>query len=672
MISVSSEYKEIMNRPIRNRAFISIGIGIINQNAQASGKANGDFAYWSYGDIFNANQSHISYATLEENYMRADGSMFFLPEEDELMQLQRNGLATKEILGLLRIDFPEIYTIKGITITFGTAYPTRFKIETREKTLTYSNNSEKFLTSDVLGDTDYILITPLSMVGGQKRLRVQSVVMGVGLQYDNEQTKSFSIEEYVSSISEDLSSGNMDFSFYDEENDFDVDDDNSFIDFLETMQRVTVSFGLELDDEEVEWHQIATQYLKDWKSQKGMVSMTATDRLSQMEDEYTLANRMYKRTAYEEAESILSDAGLEPDEYFIDEYLEDITLENPMPNGTHKECLQILANACRCIIKQDENGLIKIAANFAVVLDPNELYASTNSAADWSDIGNVFVGTDIVYADLTENFMKTDGSMYFLPEEEAYLETSYVSEQISDIYGLFTENPTITIKLPAAYVYYGVNVNFDGNPPKEMCIYTYKNEELREKVKFTDMTKESILFHEFLSFDKMILEFTKGYPCNRILVNKISFGSLTDYTLTKSSMLENPIGYKEKRTKAVKVKIYTYTLNENNEPEEVEDSVFFEKQISDAGEVKVLQNPLISNEYQAELLAGWVGNYYSNNISYDVKFRGEPRLNAADIIHMESEKLNNLQVEVTRSKLSFNGSFSGELELRRALKMIGG
>lgn len=54
MISVSSEWKDIMNRPIRNRAFISVGIGIINQNAQASGKANGDFTYWSHGDIFDA------------------------------------------------------------------------------------------------------------------------------------------------------------------------------------------------------------------------------------------------------------------------------------------------------------------------------------------------------------------------------------------------------------------------------------------------------------------------------------------------------------------------------------------------------------------------------------------------------------------------------------------
>lgn len=671
MISVSSEYKEIMNHPIRNRAFISVGIGIINQNAQASGKANGSFAYWSYGDIFNANVSRIEYATLEENFMKADGSQYFVPENDDLMQLQQNGIVTEDIMGPVRIDFPEVHAIKGLTLVFGSAYPTSFTVTTAKKTLTYTNDSEKFVTTDVLGNTDYIIIVPTAMVGRQQRFRIQSVLMGVGLNYSNSQTKSFDIEEYVSSISEDLTSESMSFSFYDQENNFDVDGDNSFMDFLETMQKVTVSFGLELDDENVEWHQIATQYLQDWKSQKGIVSFTATDRLSQMEDEYTLANRIYRRTAYKEAESIFADAGLEPDEYLIDDYLNDIVLNNPMPTGTHKECLQILANACRCIIRQDENGRITIRANFANVLGPDDLTVETNGVADWSKYRNLFVGTSTVYADMTQDFMKADGGQYFLPENTNYLETSYVSKQMSDIYGLFEENPMITITMPVAYTYYGINLDFDGNHPKEMIVRTYKSGVLQEQITFKKLSKKSALFYEFLSFDKMTIEFTKTYPCNRVLVNRISFGSLTDYKLSKVNMMEKPIGYKEKRTKSVKVKIFTFMLDEEGKPQEVEDSVFYEKTVGEVGEIKILQNPLVSTTEHAEMLAEWLGNYYANNISYEVSYRGEPRISAGDIIHMESDRKNNLQVEITRHKLSFNGTFSGELELRKALKMMG-
>ena len=671
MISASNEWKEIMNRPVRNRAFISVGIGIVNQNAQRTGATSGTFAYWSYGDIFNTNQSNIDYATMEQNYLKADGAMVFMPENDEMMQLESNGIATDSLIGAVRIDFPEVYAIKGITISFGVAYPTAFTIETAEKTLTYTNDNETFVTTDVLGDTNYIIITPKSMVGGQQRFRIKSILMGVGLNYSNTQTKQFSLDESVSSISVELPNKSIDYSFYDEENRFDVDDDNSFIDYLETMQKVTLSFGLELDSGEVEWHQVSTTYLKDWKSQKGIVSISTTDRLSQMDSTYSIGNKIYERTAYQEAESIFSDAGLEPDEYFIDDYLNDVVLTNPMPEASHRECLQLLANACRCVIRENEDGRIMLVANFAIVLDPDDLIVSANDSAAWSKPGNIIVGTSIVYADMTKNFLKADGSMYFLPEDSTYLETAYVSDSVSDENGLFTENPQITIQLPASYTYFGLNIDFAGNPPQEIVVHTYKSDVLQESVKFEDLTLESVLFHEFSSFDKLVIEVTKGYPNNRVLINKVSFGSLSDYVLTRRNMLENPIGYKEKRVKEVKVKIYTFQNNEEGEPEEVEDSVFFTKTIGEVGETKTLNNSLISTEAHAELVAEWIGNYYANNISYDVKYRGEPRLSASDIIHMESEKKNNLQVEVTSHKLSFNGTFSGELELRRALKMMG-
>lgn len=671
MISVSSDYKNIMGRPLRNRAYLSVGIGVINQNAQENGVADGTFAYWSHGNVFNANQSRVEYATLEENYMKANGEMLFIPENDEYMQLNYNGIVTEQPLAPIRIDFKEVYAIKGITLVFGSAYPTEFRIETAEKTLTYVNNAESFITNDVLGDTDFIIITPITMVGGEQRFRLKSVLMGVGLQYSNAQTKSFSHKDFVSTISEELPSESTSFSFYDENGLFDVDDESSFIDYLETMQTITVSFGLELDDGSVEWHQVATNYLKNWKSQKGVVTLTATDRLSQMEDEYSLGNKIYTRTAYEEAENIFADAGLQPDEYFIDDYLNDVTLTNPMPIGSHKECLQLLANACRCIIRQNENGRIMIQANFATVLDPDDLTVTTNGVTAWSKPSNVLLGTDVVYAELAQDFLKADGQMYFLPEDETYLETSYVSEQVADENGQFEVNPSITIKMPAAYTYYGVNVQFDGNAPSEMVIHTYKADELVESVTFDKFYKDAYLMHEFKSFDRMTFEFTKGYPLNRVLVNKITFGSLSDYVLTRLDMMENPIGYKERRVKSVKVKIFTYQ-DVNGEPQEVEDNVFVERVVHAVGENKILQNPLVSTQEHATLLAEWLGNYYGNNISYDLKYRGEPRVNAGDIIHMESEKKSNLQVEVTSNDISFNGAFSGRVELRRALKMMGG
>ena len=671
MIKVSNAWKQAMSKKLRERIYVSVGIGIINQEAQSSGYVSSQSLYWSNGNIFDGVENKLYYATMEQNFFRADGSMYFAPENNQFQTIV-NGEVTLNILQPIRIDFPTFYGIKGITIDFGEYYPTKFTIETSEKTITYDNNSANFTTNDVLGETNYIIITPISMIGGQQRFRIKNILFGVGLCYTNKHTKSLSMSEDINSISNELPSYSMGYSFFDVNNYFNVDDENSFIKFMETMQKISISFGVTLDDSSIEWNQIATMYLKDWSSKDGVVSISATDRLTQMEDEYTLGNRIYDRTAYAEAESIFADAGLQPDEYYIDEYLRDVPLHNPMPEGTHKECLQLLANACRCIIRQDENGVIQIRANFANVIDPTEIIVTNNGVASWSKPQNVLTGTNIVYADMTKNFFGMNGTMYFLPEDASYLETSYVSEKIADDYGLFQENPKLTIKMPSAYTYFGVNIQFDGNHPKELIIHTYKDENLIESVKFDDLTQNSFLLNEFYQFDKMVFEFTKGYPNNRVLVNKISFGDLSDYTLTKTDMMSKPTGYREKAVKFVKCKIYTYTTDAEGNPKEVEDNVFFTKKINEVGETKTIQNPLVSTQAHAELLCNWIGNYYYNNVSYDVDYRGEPRINATDIIHMDSDVLNNLQVEISNHSLKFDGgALSGRLELRRALKMIG-
>ena len=68
------------------------------------------------------------------------------------------------------------------------------------------------------------------------------------------------------------------------------------------------------------------------------MSFSATDLISTMEDEYDKGYKIYDRTAYEEAISILQDFGLEPDEYIVDDSLRGIALHNPMPKASHKEC----------------------------------------------------------------------------------------------------------------------------------------------------------------------------------------------------------------------------------------------------------------------------------------------------------------------------------------------
>jgi hypothetical protein len=672
MKKVTNAFREAMSKRIRDRAYISVGIGIINTEAQNTAHFSGEYAYWSNKSLpFRNDAKYVEYATLEHSYMRADGKMLFLPKTDnDFYQVQNAPLTTNNIMGVIRIDFPQEYSIKGITLVFGRYFPTKFKIITDAKELTYENSNTEFSTHDVLGDTTYIEIIPLSMIGGNKRFRLEKIVMGVGLTYTNNDMSSSEFEEFVNGVSNEIPYQKFNVTILDNNNVYNVDDNNSFINFLETGQRITLSYGITLDDGEVEWMQKSSMLLSDWKSQRNKMSFSATDIFATMEDEYDKGNKIYDRTAYTEALNILQDFGLEPDEYVIDDCLRDITLHNPMPKAKHRECLQLLCNATRCILFQDENGKVVIKANFANVIDPEDMQVKANGVAWWGNAKNVLYGNNNVYADLTRHFMRADGNQFFLPRDTSNVAqtTGYVTDVVSDVDGLFAENPILSIKLPAAYTYYGAYITFQGNPPKEMKVHTYQGDKLQKTFTYSNLKEKSLLNDEFNNFDRMDFEITKAYPINRVLIDRISFGDLSDYTLTTDAMLESPYGYAEKKTKDVLVKIFTFENDEKGEPKEVEDSVYLKRNVNNAGEVKYCENQLISTEAHARMIAEWLGNYYANNISYDVEYRGDPILDAADIIYMESAIVDNLQVEVEKNKLSFNGAFSGNLELRRAMR----
>ena len=68
MIQTSSAYKEMMNKPIRNRGYISVSLGVVNQNAQgnASLGENTTRKYYSKGNLFNdsKNENECSLKTI--------------------------------------------------------------------------------------------------------------------------------------------------------------------------------------------------------------------------------------------------------------------------------------------------------------------------------------------------------------------------------------------------------------------------------------------------------------------------------------------------------------------------------------------------------------------------------------------------------------------------------
>ena len=67
MQKVSKAYKESMKSSLRERAYIMVSFGLINQEAQSKAKIeDGDFSFYSNADnIFGETTNNAVYATLE-------------------------------------------------------------------------------------------------------------------------------------------------------------------------------------------------------------------------------------------------------------------------------------------------------------------------------------------------------------------------------------------------------------------------------------------------------------------------------------------------------------------------------------------------------------------------------------------------------------------------------
>jgi hypothetical protein len=155
-------------------------------------------------------------------------------------------------------------------------------------------------------------------------------------------------------------------------------------------------------------------------------------------------------------------------------------------------------------------------------------------------------------------------------------------------------------------------------------------------------------------------------------LNKVAFGQLSDYTLKKDDMMNNIVGTLQERVADISVKVFSFEPpeKEGESPKQVEDDVNYTHTINNHGTHVKFENPLIGSLELAEQVARWLGNYYANNITYNVDYRGDPRIDSADIMFLENDYLNNLQVDVEKHTLKFNGAYSGTLDLRRALNMI--
>lgn len=737
MQKVSKAYKESMKSSLRERAYIMISFGLVNQEAQAKATVdNGSYAYYSNKDnIFGEHIDDTVYATLEEEFTKVDGSMFFLPRATEGGRYYDTGIVSDKLVSEARceviISLNTIATdFKGLTINFGENYPVDFDIVgSTGQTIEFRGNTKsKWSTEEVLENTTYIKLVFYKMKNPQSRLRIYSIMFGYGLVYYNDSVMSSALDSYVSPIGADVPQFDFSVTLKNYDHYFNVDNPNSAINYLETGQEMDIMYGYQTPGSDtIEWIQGNHLWCSEWESDDNTATIRCQDIFRNMDGEYvkglySAAGKSY----YALAEEILKDAGIS--EYYIDPRLKKLYSNNPIPRVKYKEALQIIANACRCVLTQSRDGKVQIKSNFM----PSASIA-TNGEETYSNAANVLTDTPKVeYATLAGNYTPTDGTMFFLPRNgKAALTTGYVSKEISGANGTFTKNPVVTITMEAIRAYYGLKLVFGTALPAAFTIRTYKGGEPVNEypVEKDEINTTSIILRDFDDCDVMKIEFTKtAEPYNRIVLNYFSLSDVVDFTMNRRDMTSSPKAIKQELIKEVIVPCYTYQENNREENLVYEDidvvagkvetyyiqdpsygykvkldevegkatvvawSNYFvtikfnvtgsfklevqgyrykivEKyatvSLNARGKTVKWKNPLISNTTMANELAAWLADYYTAGIEYEYDTRGNPELDATDIVYQENEFHDGMRVNIYRHTVNFKQAFSGRVIARR-------
>jgi hypothetical protein len=737
MQKVSKAYKESMKSSLRERAYIMISFGLVNQEAQAKATVdNGSYAYYSNKDnIFGEHIDDTVYATLEEEFTKVDGSMFFLPRATEGGRYYDTGIVSDKLISEARceviISLNTIATdFKGLTINFGENYPVDFDIVgSTGQTIEFRGNTKsKWSTEEVLENTTYIKLVFYKMKNPQSRLRIYSIMFGYGLVYYNDSVMSSALDSYVSPIGADVPQFDFSVTLKNYDHYFNVDNPNSAINYLETGQEMDIMYGYQTPGSDtIEWIHGNHLWCSEWESDDNTATIRCQDIFRNMDGEYvkglySAAGKSY----YALAEEILKDAGIS--EYYIDPRLKKLYSNNPIPRVKYKEALQIIANACRCVLTQSRDGKVQIKSNFM----PSASIA-TNGEETYSNAANVLTDTPKVeYATLAGNYTPTDGTMFFLPRNgKAALTTGYVSKEISGANGTFTKNPVVTITMEAIRAYYGLKLVFGTALPAAFTIRTYKGGEPVNEypVEKDEINTTSIILRDFDDFDVMKIEFTKtAEPYNRIVLNYFSLSDVVDFTMNRRDMTSSPKAIKQELIKEVIVPCYTYQENNREENLVYEDidvvagevetyyiqdpsygykvkldevegkatvvawSNYFvtikfnvtgsfklevqgyrykivEKyatvSLNARGKTVKWKNPLISNTTMANELAAWLADYYTAGIEYEYDTRGNPELDATDIVYQENEFHDGMRVNIYRHTVNFKQAFSGRVTARR-------
>ncbi len=734
---VSNRYKEVINQTIRPTSLFQARLEMIDRSVEGDATVVTSLKAPFSTSIFDK-VHECDYLTFEQDFMQVGGNALIIPESDFL----RNGYVSSVVsdgegkfiqIPTLEFDFVSVKDFVGMTYEFAKSYPTEIRVTyyldgTQRGQFISTPTGLAFVDEDNhIPDCDRVRFEFLGMSEPHRRLRISKMLFGLEKIFNTGDVLSTDHTASVDPISSSLPYEKLTMKVSNYDKDFDPDNPHGMWAYFANGQPLRVRYGTTVDGT-TEWVDAAYLYISDAPKVDGKTAtFTATDTLSLLTNTYYRGLwRSEGISLYDLAIDVLHDAGVTS--YSIPTYLKGIVTYAPLPIATHRECLQLIANAGRCVLYTGVDG--EIVMRLQLNADVN---VSDNGHYRWSSLRGIYNGgSKADYITFEPNKWRVGTSDLYVPTENSaeYKHTGFISENMSGANGEFGEPPTLYVSYSLPVSSYQFAIGFDSI--NQTCasdfnlIFTRDGElvkriEVRGNTETTYILNEEVVDYTFITIEIL----ATARPHHRVRVESINEGKVTDFYLDFATAMQPPRVSKSEELKCVDVTVHSYQVSE--QPTEIYRStdvaiggeteiqvtydmatdisaevsrgeiisatyyagtaflviraegtvdisltgkILVDKQsiitttVNRNGEPCPLNNPLVTDVMWARDLGEWVANYLKCRNCYETNFRQDFRLDVNDIIYIQSDFEENIPARITKLQYKLPGQ-QGAISVRR-------
>lgn len=386
MQPVSAFWKANQKRTLVEESFVEVSYDIADPDALEDTTASDNGAIYIANTpqiVSEVEKNIIPYATLERNLCVLNGSFQDIPASSYgdtgfVSQSLSDEACIFDVIPIVEIAFSVVHSpiIPGLTITWADAYgeyAESFIVSAynmgslvAEKRVDGNTSVTSIVEVDI-EDYDLIRIEVLKWCLPQHRARISNIFVGINKVYYKTDLMSFEHTQEVDPLATKLPKIAVKFEIDNTSDDYNPVNLNGQSKYIMERQEIRTRYGYKIGDT-VEWIDGGVFYMSAWDApQNGMsASFEARDLLEFMRDTYMKG--LYSEVGvslYSLALAVLTEANLPLNadgsvKWFIDESLENIYTNAPLPLLSLSDCLIRIANAAGCVLFTDRKGNIHI------------------------------------------------------------------------------------------------------------------------------------------------------------------------------------------------------------------------------------------------------------------------------------------------------------------------